>query len=105
MFVLPFVIDGLTIACLSRHMQQSNQTYLLKNAVTKNTTAALARTGVNTKWIVTYAEALKNYEKLIQSARETLHICAMALHLARVMPCGQSLASLINMKAEQGVKV
>lgn len=105
MFVLPFVINGLTIACLSRHMQQSNQAYLLKNAVTKNTTAALDHTSIRTKWIVTYAEALQNYEKLIQSARETLHICAMALHLARVMPSGQSLASLINMKAEQGVKV
>ena len=94
MFSLPFIADGLAAACLAR-MKRKEHMYTLGEMIPH----------VNVEWILTYYEGLRGLERLVRSAQKTIHLCAFALHLDRVMPCGQTLAHMLNVKAMDGVDV
>ena len=102
MFAAAFVLNGLAIACLRRkliHMKQLSCFHYEDSLFLKR------KNTLNPKCMVTYGEGLRNLERLILSAKKSIHMCAFALHLERIMPCGQSLASIINRRAECGVLV
>ena len=109
MFVLTFILNTATFACLCRlHVQRNQFRFLDSQFVPQQIDLQAMEINKNEKipkWITTYGEALHNFEQLIKSASKTIHICGFALHLARLMPCGQSLADVLNERAEEGVKV